>query len=181
MATKKKPSIPEAILKFKEVSQRATLLDYVYVNNVLFSTNTKNQNVFIEVDDLLWNPLTEDEELKDKFKPIKIDNPHNIGIYEKYFIGNEGFVNIDDCESFVKGIDKIKIDIENFEYPIYINKDLIPLKLRKAESNNISYKTVRGISMLLCVKKYFPFVIVDEETNEEYNYGFSLSRAFRVV
>lgn len=179
MATKKKPSIPDAIAKFKEVSQRAAFLNYVYVNDVLQTSNIKGQNVFIIIDQLLWDPLTNDEEIKSKLQPLSMDGKEKMDLILKHskmlFTNDDQWVQINDCEGFIKGTNMIKVNVPNMEYDLTINKNLIPIKLRKAEANNISYKIFNSVNPIIVVKKYFEYKIDDQD------YGFAIARAFKVV
>lgn len=180
MATKKKPSISDAIAKFKEVSQRATFLNYVYVNDILYSVTSKEQNSYIIIDQLLWEPLTNDEEIKSKLKPLSMDTSEKLDVIIKnsklIFQEDDNWVQINDCEGFIRGDNMIKVQIPNYEYDLTINKNLIPLKLRKSEANNISYKIQNFASFsIIVIRKYFEYKIDDQ------NYGFAVARVFKVV
>lgn len=176
MAKKKVPSVDDAIKIFKDAMQRASLSDYLYVNKTLFSTNPKGNSIVIIPDQSLWENLIDDPEIKDHLKEI---NPENTEHYEKLQllpyaenIDGDMWTNID-AEVLFRG-KLFRISVKGFEYELPINKGLLPMKLRKAEYNNISYHVFTKPNIVLSLKKRFDFPAIEE-------CGFTMIRMFQVI
>lgn len=174
MAQKKIPSIDDAVKIFKDVTRRASLSDYIYVNNSLISTNPKGNSIIIVPDQTLWSHIIDDPELKDHLKELDVTNPEE---YEKSKLlqyasdfSNDSWVEADSDALFSGKL--LNIDVDGFEYKISINKGLIPLKLRKAEYNSISYRVFPD--SVLSLKKQFDFAPIE-------NCGFAMIRMFQMI
>lgn len=85
------------------------------------------------------------------------------------YAAEDNWIDIDIDDEFLKG-KMLEIKINNFEYMVNLNRDLMALKLRKAEYNHISYKIYLGKVNILALKKRF-----------ESEYGFSIIRLFKIV
>ena len=174
MARKKIPSMEEALNIFKDVMTRASLKNYVYVNNIMISKNPKDQSVLIIPDQELWKVIMEDAELSKDIRALNPENPddsHNIQISSYAEDLNEGWFDIDLQVMYVGSLFRIKVD--GLEYRIPINKSLIPLKLRKAEYNNISYRVFLSPDKVLAVKKKFDYPIL--------GCGFTVMRILQIL
>lgn len=176
MAKKKVPSVDDAIKIFKDAMQRASLSDYLYVNKTLFSTNPKGNSIVIIPEQELWMKMIDDPDLKDHMKELNPEIPQD---YEKlqliqYTADLDADTWIDvDTDVLFKG-KLFRISVKGFEYELPINKGLLPLKLRKAEYNNISYRVFTKPNVVLSLKKRFDFPSVDE-------CGFTMIRMFQVI
>ena len=155
MATKKIPSMEDSLNNFKSVMKRASLEEYLFMNTIMLSKNKKDQSILIVPEFELWNKITDDNELMEHIKEIDINNPDKdlFGYAEDL---NNGWLNVDPMVIYNGSVFKITID--TFVYEFLINKNMIPLKLKKAEVNNISYK-VFTTSHVLAVKKKFEFPV----------------------
>lgn len=177
MATKKVPSVEDAVKTFKDVMTRASLENYLYVNKTLisqFSNSKKEFYVLIVPEQELWNKLIEDTELN--IKELDVNNKDQYNLLQKMSyvndLTNEAWIELD-SEKFYKG-EIINIRPEGFEYNIPINKELLPFKLRKAEYNNFSYRIfINNNSFVIALKKYFE-PKVDE-------CGFTIIRLFQII
>lgn len=175
MAKKKIPSVDDAIKIFKDVMLRASLSDYLYVNNMLISKNQKG-TILVIPDNELWLKLLDDPEIKEHLQELDISIPEHYEKSQLMVYGedleNESWVETD-SEILYKG--KIfKINIKGFEYEVPINRDLLPLKLKKAEYNNISYRVFIKPNVTLVLKKRFNFPDIEE-------CGFTIVRMFKII
>ena len=174
MAKAKKPSLENAINIFEDVMQRALLSDYYHVNRTLLSKNLKGNSILIVIDQTLWNAIIDKPEIKEKMKELdltKIDDQENAKICSYGDdLNNDSWIELD-CETLYAG-KIIKLNIDGLEYNLTINKNLIPLKLKKAEFNNIKYRVFPD-TMTLALKKRFDYSIED--------HGFDIIRLFKIV
>lgn len=162
MAKKNKPSIDGAIIYFKEVMTRASLNNYVCLNNTLISNSPNNYSVIIIPDHELWINLLLNEEFKNTCQEL---NNNDYNKYNHLFkfaddLYNIGWLDIDNEDLFKGKI--LKVKIKDMDYDIPIGKDLLPLKLRKAEFNNVSYRVFNFDGHLyLGLKKVFIYDLKD--------------------
>lgn len=177
MAAKKIPSLEDALKSFKNVMERAFLNEYIYMNKTLISKSNGKKEFYVLIipEQELWNKIVEDPELD--VKELDVNNPEQQLLLQKISYADSlddiGWVEID-IDKFYKG-DIINIRPEGFEYNIPINKSLLPLKLRKAEYNNLSYRIFKGNNntSIIALKKKF------ESKVEGCNY--TLIRLFQIV
>ncbi|MCM1215425.1 MAG: hypothetical protein NC548_13010 [Lachnospiraceae bacterium] len=176
MAKKKLPSIEDALELFKQVMTRSSLSNYVYVNNTMLTKSPKGYSVVIIPEQELWNKIIEDESLKSDMRELDEDNQNDAAQKELIVYGDQindnGWIEADPNVLFAGKVFKIKI--HGFEYEIPINRDLLPLKLRKAEYNNIAYRVFTAPSVVLALKKKFDYKDVDGG-------GFTIMRLFKVL
>lgn len=173
MAKKKESSIGDAINIFEDVMTRSSLSDYIHVNRTILSKSDKGYSVIIVIDQSLWNALLEKEEFKEKLKEFNISDNENIDT--KIFtygddINNNLWIDVD-LESLYAG-KVVKINIDNLEYDITIHKNVIPLKLKKGEFNNIKYRVFTN-DMTLALSKRFEYPLED--------LGFTIIRLFKII
>lgn len=186
MGKKKEPSVQDAVKLFKDVAHRATLTDYLMVNGKFVSKNTKEQNIIIAPESNIYKAITEDEELSKSIKELDISNPAEYAMQNLFQFADDvdssEWIELN-AESLFKG-DVIKISIANhFEYEIPVNRNLLPLKLRKSEYSDIYYRVfirqnIRGAEdstpiVEMGIKKKFTFPID--------GCNFSIIRMFKVV
>lgn len=155
MAAKKIPSIDDALDNFKNVMKRASLEEYLYMDRIMLSKNKKDQSILIIPEFQLWNKITDDKELIEHIKGIDVNSPDK-GIFNYGEDLINGWLDIDPMVIYNGSV--FKINIDSFVYEFLINKNMIPLKLRKAEVNNISYK-VFVTTHVLAIKKKFEFPV----------------------
>ena len=176
MAKKKLPSIEDALESFRNVMTRSSLSSYVYVDSKLLSKSPKGYSILIIPDQELWNQILNDEEFKSNMTELNPEDPDTEAQKELFIYGedltSDGWIEADP-EILFKG-KVFKIKIHGFEYEIPINRDLLPLKLRKAEYNNISYRVFTSPNVVLALRKRFDFKDVDSG-------GFTIMRMFKVL
>lgn len=174
MAKKSKQSLEESIDIFKNVMERSSLSDYLHVNRVLISKNQKDNSVLVTLDPVIWNNIIDDNDFKNKIRELDLKNPDDeqyskIYSYAIDVNNNDSWIELD-CDKLYSG-KIVKIKLDNFEYEISINKSLLPLKLRKSEFNNITYKIFDDMTLAL---------------NKRFNYpiegcGFNVIRIFQII
>ena len=156
MAGKKKPSPNEALDIFKDITDRASLKMFYYNNRQMISKNPKGANIIIIPDIELWNMIL--ESFKDVIREIDmldVDQSNMAELFKYTSDLSNNWLDLD-TNNLYQG-DVLKITIDGFNYELSINKGLIPLKLRKAEYNNISYKIFKDEGYLLGLKKRFDY------------------------
>lgn len=177
MAKKKEPSLADSLNNFKDTMLRASLSDYVYVNKNLITVHPKGYSVIVIPDQDLWTTIIDDEEMKKDITEANLNNPDDSELADliKYCNDLDSPLWIElDPEVLYKGkIIRVKVH-DNFEYDIPINRDLLPLKLKKAEYNNISYRIfMDDESPVLCIRKKFEYPLE--------NGGFAMIRVFSII
>ena len=151
MATKKIPSMEDALATFKDVMARASLKEFMYSNRVMISKNPKGQSVIVVPDHELWVKITDDQEFMKNVKEIDINDPDkDLLLYGEKLDGT--WLEVD-TQSVMAGL-IFKVTVDSLMYELLINKNMIPLKLKKAEANNISYRVFSSPDVL-ALKKLF--------------------------
>jgi hypothetical protein len=180
MSKKKLPTVEDSIKKFNEVVERGSLYLCYHLNRIILAkpSNQPANRILIIPDLILWNKLNEDSEF---IKEVDLND--RVQNYEaKYFFKygeelKERWINIEVTEELFNG--KIfNIKVKDHEYHIRINKELMPLKLLKAEYNNISYRVSGKVNneydpLTLSIQKRFEGAIEDT--------GFSMIRLFQIL
>ncbi len=179
MAKKKEPSIQDALNTFKDVARRATLTDYLTVNRYMISKTNKDRKVLIITEDKLFEAIMADEEISKNIKELDITNPEQSALQDILRFGedldNPTWIEIDPEPLFKGKVKYVKVH-DNFDYKIPIHRNLLPLKLKKAEYNNISYRVfIQKYPTELCIsiKKRFEFPLT--------GYSFTLLRVFKIL
>lgn len=175
MAKKKDPSIYDALDNFKSIVSRASLNDYFHVNGFLISINPKDVTVILKPDKSLMIKIREDEELNSHIKEIDINKPEENKLNDYIFyvesLSGEGWYDVN-CDDLYAG-KVIKISIDGFTYSVLLNKNSIPVKLRKAEFNNVSYRVYNQPKHILCLQKRFEGCVEDG--------SFSMMRLYQIL
>lgn len=182
MAGKKVPSMEDQIKIFKNVIFRASgkpisEIKFYFINRILITNieikNKKYYLIFnIELD--LWKEISQDDEIH--MSELDIKNIDNKDIIRKISIiintNPDSWISIDAVDIYNGKVIKIRPD--NYEYDISINKNLLPLKMKKSEYTDISYTIFNnGISLIFALKKEFKYPLE--------NSGFSIMRLFQVM
>lgn len=162
MAKKKEPSIDEALNIFKDAINRASLLSpFLYTNSTLLSENAIGKTTLLVPETNLWLKLLEDNDLKESIREIDISNPIEHDKLELYQYAEKiedkslwYDLNTDDL--YAGKIIKIKIS-DKYDYDVPINKNILPIKLKKSEFNNISYRIFIRKHIVLAIKKKFVY------------------------
>lgn len=180
MAKKKEPSVQDALAVFKDVAHRATLSDYFMVNRRMVSKTDKDRKVLIIPGDQLFDAIINDEELSKCIKELNINNPDEAALQEIFKFGDDlespAWIEIDPEPLYKGRVKNVEVH-DKFEYTIPIHRNLLPLKLKKAEYNNISYRIFIKISSVIelsiAVKKKFDFPLE--------GCGFTMIRVFKIL
>ena len=173
MAKANKSSLEDAINIFKDVMQRASLSDYFHVNRTLVSKNEKENSVIIPIDQTLWNSIMDIPEIKDHVTELTTNTSDDMLIANMCSQCNDvtiSWLELDSTQLYSGNI--IKVKIEGFDYDVSISKALIPLKLKKSEFTNISYRVFPD-TMILALKKRFDYPLEE--------HGFSIIRLFKII
>lgn len=186
LAKKKVPSIEDAIELFKETMIRVSLASYYQVNNILLSINNDQNKILIIPDPELWEEMWSNRGVEDieefkksdplfRVKELDITVPEEYEFQQWFQYGEnlvDNWIPIDLKEDLFTG--KIfKINIKGYEYDIPINRELMPIKLKKSEFENISYRVFLKPLPILSIKKRFDFPIE--------GCGFTLMRLFQII
>ncbi len=175
MGKKKEPSINDSLITFKDVMKRMSVSDYFYVNHNVFCKTGKMNNIFMSIEDSLWDLIMQDEELKDKFKEVKIDTENGRLVSDALeYCNNTEWISMDNDKMFNNETIKINgVPSERFKYSIDVNKSIFPIRLKKAEYNNFGYKVFSTKkNLVLVISKKF------EGVN---NSSFSIMRIFYII
>jgi len=151
MAKKKIPSMEDALNDFKSIMLRASLSDYLHVNGILISKNPKDVSVIIKPDKSLYKYI----------EYIKYTDESN----------KELWIDIN-CDDLYAG-KVISISVNGFNYEVSVNKNSVPLKLRKAEFNNISYRIFTNPKLILTLAKRFDGYVDDS--------SFTMFRLYQIL
>jgi len=143
---------------------------YYNVNGILLSKNSSDSIILVIPDKPLLRALIQNKNLVEELDP---SNPYNYMDLLKYGndLDGDAWLEIKDLQTIYDG-KSIEIEIKDHGYPIIVTKDLLPIKLKKDEFNNIKYRIF--LDPLVCgLKKEFT------STNE--GYGFTMMRLFKVI
>jgi hypothetical protein len=171
-----------ALEQFREMTLRASLSLYYNVAGVLVSRSSVKDNVVVAVpDQALLKLLFADEDIKIEDFDFNDDDLRSLTPLFDYGtkVNEDGWLPLAETEDFYHG-KLIEIKIEGHDFPVLITKDLLPLKLKKAEFNDVSYRVfippkignTKAVTPVLGIKKRFQLV-------EEH--GFTLMRLFQIV
>ena len=118
-------------------------------------------------------------ELKDD-----IEDFNNYRDYTKimnyYELRDDSWINIDISNELFTG--KIfEIQLDSKKYKISINRDLMPMKLKKAEYNDVAYKIYLK-PFVLGIRKRFEYEYKEKETDENISKcNISIIRLFQII
>ncbi len=176
MAKKKVITGEDALKLFKDLTERMCLSDYYNVNSVLLSEITKDNNVWrvlLVPDQKLWELVVDSNALM--YRELNILNPNEKDLQQWVRYGNDlnndMWMRIENPLELFQG-NVIKINISNRDYSIPITRELLPVKLKKAEYDDIYYRIFIDPFLVLAIRKRFE--ILPE-------FGFDLIRLFRIV
>jgi hypothetical protein len=145
---------------------------YFNVNGILLSKNKLDRIVIVVPDKLLLEGLIEDKTIN--IEELTIDHQY-FKYYNNLFKYGEG-IDSDDWISLqsdeLYAGNTIDINIKDYECPIQINKDLLPIKLKKSEYENIFYRIFMD-PLIIGLRKDFKSI------NE--GYSFSMLTLFRII
>lgn len=144
---------------------------YYNVNGVLLSKNKLDCILLVIPDKPLLEKLLENRNIT--IDELTVDNP-DFKYYQGLFKYGE---DLDDDrwivlpDNFCDGT-SVEINLKDYDYPVEINSSLLPVKLKKAEFNNIMYRIFID-PLVIGLRKDFKSI------NE--GFGFSMLRLFRVI
>jgi hypothetical protein len=142
------------------------------MNNVLMGRTKNEDHVLVIPDPLLFDILTGDKTIEVQELPLLDPDVGHLRGWFKYGenIEEDKWFTLLDDERLYEG-KTIEIPIAGHPIPIVIHKDLIPLRLRKAEFNSIAYRVFVD-PLLFGIKKRFELLE---------GYGFTIMRLFQIV
>lgn len=200
MAKKKFPTVESAIKSFEEAMQRASLSSYYHVNTVMLSKNSDGHRILVIPDHPLWLKIIDDE--KYTIDEPDRDNADEANELQWFHYGdsvlrdpqNKDWISIDVTEELFSG-KLFNIKLKGREYDIPITRDLMPMKLRKSEYTDVSYRVFTDPLILAIKKRFEPFnpEILQHQCEvpkglTEYDvfdqlgqYGFIMIRLFQVI
>lgn len=177
MAKKEIKSIDKSLDKFKELMSRASLEDFVYLNNVLCSKPKSSDRLTLVLPDQpLWLELSNDKDLKDRMKEVELNNTDHEDYIEAFSYlenANGTWLDLDSDELYKGSIIYVNIHPRNYSIPI--NKKLLPVKLKKSEFNNIKYMVSTSPLLSILIKKRFDYDV------DSVNYGFSMMHIYKIT
>jgi hypothetical protein len=171
MVTKKVITADIETKTAEETILRGSASIYYNVNGILLSKNKLDCILLVVPDKPLLEKLLENKNIT--IEELSMENPDF-----KYFndlfkygqnLSDNSWISLP--ENFCEG-SKVEITLKDYDYPIEINSALLPLKLKKAEYGNISYRIFIN-PLVIGLKKDFGSV--------NPGFGFSMLRLFRVI
>ena len=162
MGKKTVDPVEKGINTFTDIMKRCNV-DKVYQENGMLLSDNQEFKLLIIPDKSLWDKILEKNILNN------IENATQELSKYFYYADDENWIDVEIDDDFLKGR-MIEIKIDSYEYFINLNRDLMALKLKKAEYNNVSYKIYLGKVNILALRKRF-----DSE------YGFNIIRLFKIV
>lgn len=176
MAKKKEPCVADALMWYKSVIGRSFLSTYLYVNKVILYKTRKDSSVLVIPEDRLWEEIVRDDEMKSQLKELDMDNPEENSLSHIFSYADNlydlGWVELP-ADRIHQG-DVIKLKLDGINHDVSINRALIPLKLKKTEATDISYRVVqKDTEVILLIKKKFTYPMD--------GCGFTMMRIFRAL
>ena len=155
MAGKKLTSITDELARFKDIILKNGFGSIRYQNHTMYADSPKG-GLIIHVEDVLWNAIIEDAEIKSMMKElITTDKTDRLIIEKLTYCDNaaENWVDIDAMKIYDGSI--INISIEDFQYQIPINKNLFLIKFKKSDAVDFSYQLITSPRLSLILRKEF--------------------------
>ena len=153
---KKEPTIEDMASTFWEIINRAQIETFLRNDRILYGINKKKMGMLIVTEPDLWCKVFENQEISDRSRELNptIETDRHI-IDDCFYVKDmeNGWINIEIAEMEVA--DKIEIKLEGFKYPIEINKNIWPIRFKKAEFNEFAYKIYRNPKQVFVVRKKF--------------------------
>ena len=175
MARKKEPSVKDSLEVFQSVIDRIGGPKLIYQNRNILITSSKGINIGIIVDQTLWNEIWKDNLLAFRMTEFNINDPDANNLKERFSFleeyKEEEFLPLDQVDLYNGKV--IEIHHDEAAFDIMINKNLFPLRFKKAEFNNFGYQIKKRNYLALSIKKTFVNKIPD--TN------FTIMRNFKVL
>lgn len=175
MGKKKEPTLQDGLKIFKDVMTRASLSDYTYVNRVMLSKSPKGHTILIIPDVGLWNLILDDPDIRPHLRSLDINDANDRATQPLFAFGEsiDGPEWIDIDPEILRAGKVINITIDGFEYEPVISRECLPVKLRKAEYNEITYRVFLTPSYVLALKKHFSFQVEGG--------SFTMMRLFKIL
>lgn len=155
---KKETTISDAVAEFISIMDRCQFISFKYENRIIYTTNPKKKNtntVFIP-DEALWLALTENENFMKKCKELDPTNANDRIILERLSFTKDMDTNwIEIDNNSMANDDRIYIKLDGFEYKIEINKTIWPLRFKKNEFGNFSYRIFNKPFPAFAIRKKF--------------------------
>ena len=171
---KKEPTIADAAVSFLDVLQRCQFTSLLRENRILYTKGKKTGGTFFVIDQSLWNALTEDQDFNEMSRELNPLIPSDRIVLDRlYFARDMENEWIDIPTESMLNDDRIFINIEGFEYKIEINKTIWPVRFKKAEFDNFSYRIFNKPFHAFAIRKKFVGPVDDS--------SFYLMRVFQII
>lgn len=172
---KKEPCIADAAITFMNILERSQFTSLLRDNRILYTKNKKNASgtVFV-IDQSLWNVLSEDQDFVEMSRELNPLIPLDRIILDRLYFAKDmdnGWIDIP-TESMLND-DRIYINLEGFEYKIEINKSIWPVRFKKNEFDNFSYRIFNKPFNAFAIRKKFEGPVDDS--------SFYMMRVFQII
>lgn len=171
---KKEPTIQDAVDIFMTVLTRIKATGFRRNNRVLYVDSDKCNNILLIPDVGLWNVLSEDQDINEmtrELNPAVDTDKYRIQMTSIGDKMDEEWMPIDDAKMSSGEIIYIKMD--GFDYDIEINNTIFPLRFKKAEFGDFSYRIFNEPFHSFVIRKKFVSPINDA--------SFYIVRVFRII
>lgn len=169
MATKKRKkeyTKEDALAYFEDVLQRSDLQNFLMCGDDVYSWDDDGHHTIIIMEKNLLNDMDPNRFPRGKGNETNISFLYDCSRSLKEY---EDWIPIE-LDPLYSG-DTVYLKMGDRE--LKFNKGLLPMRLRKAEFNNISYAIQLVPYPILAVKKYFPSKLD--------GYGFTLMKVFKIL
>lgn len=172
---KKTITMEDIAATFMDVIERSQFKSILRENRTLYCTNNKKKSSLLIADQTLWTFLMEDQDLNEmtrELNPKVIEDKIIINKLHCVDDMENGWLEIKDEEMVTD--ERVYLNINGYEYHIELNKTIWPLRFRKSEINNFSYKVFPAKPLnMFAIRKKFESPIEDS--------SFYLMRLFQII
>lgn len=160
---KKEPTVEDSVAMFMDVIERCQFKSMLRENRVLYGKNAKKKSALLIPDQTLWNHLIENQDIAEMVRELnpKVETDRLILRWMSYANDmNNDWIAITDEEMTTDG--RVYLKIKGYDYANEINKTIWPLRFRKAEVNNFSYKVFPAKPLdIFAIRKKFESPVED--------------------
>lgn len=173
---KKTPTIGDAASDFINVIARCQFTTLKRENRTLYSKNPKRKNsgTLFMIDQGLWDEICKNEEFMKNVSELNPSDMNDRFVIDRLIFTHDmenGWIDIDNDE--MANLDRIYITLDGFDYKIEINKTIWPMRFKKAEYVNFSYKIFTKPFNAFAIRKRFEGPVEDS--------SFYIMRVFQII
>ena len=173
---KKEYTLQDAVDRFlDQVVTKAKYTKFIRDNKILYGKNKKNKPMFIMIEQTLWNALPDTFKANIREFDLSLAEDRYIQSKVKFFnerFSDEGWIEIDGTK--FQNNEMITFDLpKGFDYKLEINYGIWPLRFKKDDCNNFSYKLKIEKESWFMIRKYYEGLIPDT--------GFTIIRMMRLI